>query len=256
MSEQKNAVAPTDKGKVTYQVAGQDVTLSYALVRQHLVKGGGDVTDTELLGFIAICKYNQLNPFVNEAYLVKFKGQNPTAQMIVSKEALMKRAEACSEYDGMKAGIIVKRGNDLLEIEGTFLLQTDVLLGGWAEVYRKDRKFPYLSKVSLAEYDKKQSTWNDKKSTMIRKTAIVQAMREAFPAQLGAMYTAEERGVQDVDYIDVTDTVEKEKAEKANKTNIGFEVKDEKTETPTQKQNEPTPTTDGGEQQNNNDPGF
>ncbi len=29
---------------------------------------------------------------------------------------------------------------------------------------------------------------------MIRKVALVQALREAFPARLGALYTAEERG--------------------------------------------------------------
>ncbi|WP_308006146.1 recombinase RecT, partial [uncultured Porphyromonas sp.] len=42
------------------------------------------------------------------------------------------------------------------------------------------------------EYDKQQSVWNEKKSTMIAKIAKVQALREAFPTQLGAMYTAEE----------------------------------------------------------------
>ena len=134
----------------------------------------------------------------------------------------MKRAEACDQYDGMKAGVIVKRGNDVIEEEGSFLMPNDVLLGGWAHVYRKDRKFPYVSKVSLSEYDKKQSTWNEKKSTMIRKTAIVQALREAFPAQLGSMYTAEESSVQDVDYEDVTEKVSREKAEHANKSVIGF----------------------------------
>jgi phage recombination protein Bet len=192
------------------------------MVRQHLVRGDGEVTETELLTFIAICKYNQLNPFLNEAYLVKFKGASPKAQLIVSKEALLKRAEACSEYDGLKAGLILKRGSDLLEEEGAFLLPTDVLLGGWAEVFRKDRKYPYRVKVSLSEYDKKQSTWNEKKSTMIRKTAIVQALREAFPTQLGAMYTAEEQGVQEVAYEDVSDAVAREKAA-TSKATIAFD---------------------------------
>lgn len=214
-------VQPDDRGKITYQVAGQDVTLSYQIVRNYLTRGNGQVSDQDLVQFISICKFNQLNPFLNEAYLVKF-GTQP-AQMIVSKEALMKRAEACDQYDGMKAGVIVKRGNDVIEEEGSFLMPNDVLLGGWAQVYRKDRKFPYVSKVSLSEYDKKQSTWNEKKSTMIRKTAIVQALREAFPAQLGSMYTAEESSVQDVDYEDVTEKVNREKAENANKATIGFE---------------------------------
>lgn len=36
--------------------------------------------------------------------------------------------------------------------------------------------------------------WSGKPATMIRKVALVQALREAFPARLGALYTAEERG--------------------------------------------------------------
>ncbi len=182
-----------ERGLITYQVAGQDVKLSYTIVRNFLTKGTGNVTDQDLTQFISICKYNQLNPFLNEAYLVKF-GTAP-AQMIVSKEALMKRAEACETYEGIQAGIIVIRDNQAVELEGCFYLPTDTIVGGWAKVYRSDRKFPITAKVQLAEYDKKQSIWNDKPSTMISKVAKVQALREAFPTQLGAMYTAEEQGV-------------------------------------------------------------
>jgi phage recombination protein Bet len=214
-TKQQNAPAKqeTDFAMTTYTVAGQEVKLSFQTVRKYLVKGNKPVTDAELVLFISICKFNQLNPFLNEAYLIKFGDQ---AQMVVSKEALMKRAESSPEYDGFKAGLIVKRGNEIMDMEGSFLLPTDTLLGGWAEVHRKDKKYPYVSRVSLAEYDKKQSTWNEKKSTMIRKTAIVQALREAFPTQLGAMYTAEEQNIQDVRYVDVTDKVNEEIAHKAN----------------------------------------
>jgi hypothetical protein len=59
----------------------------------------------------------------------------------------------------------------------------------------------------LEEYDKKQSTWNEKKGTMVRKVAIVQALREAFPAQLGAMYTAEEQGVRIVEETNYTEVM-------------------------------------------------
>ena len=38
---------------------------------------------------------------------------------------------------------------------------------------------------------------------MIKKVALAQALREAFPQDLGAMYTAEEQGVDD-SIIDVT----------------------------------------------------
>lgn len=194
-----------EKGLITYNVAGQDVKLSYQIVRNFLTKGTGQVSDQDLTQFISICRYNQLNPFLGEAYLVKF-GTLP-AQMIVSKEALMKRAEACEQYEGIQAGVIVLRENLQVELEGSFYLPTDTLVGGWAMVYRKDRKFPTVAKVRLEEYDKKQSTWNDKQSTMIAKVAKVQALREAFPAQLGAMYTAEESRIVDMSYEDRTEQV-------------------------------------------------
>lgn len=219
-----NAPATTelsDKGSCSYMVAGQEVKLSYATVRNFLTKGGGNVTDQDLVQFISICKYNQLNPFLNEAYLVKF-GTTP-AQMIVSKEALMKRAEECQNYEGIQAGVIVLRNGEAIELEGTFYLPDDKLVGGWAKVYRSDRKFPYISRVRLQEYDKAQSTWKEKPSTMIKKVAQVQALREAFPTQLGAMYTAEEQNIVDISHEDVSERVTREKAEKGNKKVINID---------------------------------
>lgn len=214
--------------KIQYQVAGQDVELSANIVRIYLTKGNGSVTDQDIVQFINICKFNQLNPFLNEAYLVKF-GTQP-AQMIVSKEALFKRAEANENYDGFRSGLIIVRNNEVKEIEGGFYLKDDEILGAWAEVYRKDRKFPIVAKVPLSEYDKKQSTWNEKKATMITKVAKVQALREAFPAQLGAMYTSEEQGVIDIEAEEV----------KANRKTIetAVIVQEEPTEEVTPVQNE------------------
>ena len=183
--------------KVTYSVAGQEITLTYKIIRDYLTKGNGQVSDQDLMQFMSICKFNQLNPFLNEAYLIKF-GSQP-AQMIVSKEALMKRAEANEKYEGIRAGLILLREGKITEVEGAFYLKDDEILGAWAEVYRKDRKFPIVAKVPLSEYDKKQSSWNEKRATMITKVAKVQALREAFPAQLGAMYTSEEQGVIDIE---------------------------------------------------------
>ena len=213
--ETRNEVAKVEKtrGECVFQVAGQDVKFSYDIIRNFLTKGTGQVTDQDLTQFISICKYNQLNPFLNEAYLVKF-GTAP-AQMIVSKEALMKRADACENYDGIQAGVIVLRDNIQVELEGCFYLPGDKLVGGWAKVFRTDRKYPIIARVRMEEYDKKQSVWKEMQSTMIAKVAKVQALREAFPAQLGAMYTQEESGISDAQFEDIS--------EKANKKVIRIE---------------------------------
>ena len=192
------SVATIKGDQVTeYLVNGQTIKLTANIVRNYLTKGNGAVTDQDIMQFIAICKFNSLNPFLNEAYLIKF-GTQP-AQMIVSKEALMKRAETSDQYDGMTAGVIVKDKDGKIQmLEGSFFDDDCTLVGGWAKVFRKDRKQPFIATVRLSEYDKKQSIWNTSKSTMIRKVAVTQAMREAFPTQLGAMYTAEEQKIEDV----------------------------------------------------------
>ena len=180
----------TDDSKFTYNVGGNEVTLTPQTVANYLVRGNSKATEQDIIMFISLCKFNKLNPFLNEAYLVKY-GSQP-AQMITSKEAYFKRAEENPNFKGIRSGIIVMRQNQIQEVEGCFQAPGDLLLGGWAEVYRADRDFPVIAKVNLSEYDKKQSIWNEKKSTMISKIAKVQALREAFPSQLGAMYTAEE----------------------------------------------------------------
>jgi phage recombination protein Bet len=183
-----------------FNVNGEEVKLTGSIVKTYLTRGDDTVSDQEVVMFINLCKYQKLNPFLNEAFLVKFKGS--PAQVITAKEAYMKKAERNEDFEGFKAGLIVQRDNEIMEIEGSFALKTDIVLGGWAEVYKKNRKFPYVAKVSLEEYNKGKSTWAQKPKTMIRKTAIVQALREAFPEDLGDLYTEEEQGVpiKDVAY--------------------------------------------------------
>lgn len=236
------AVAVQGKGECTYMVAGNEVKLNYEIVKNFLVRGNQEkVTNTDLVQFISICKFNQLNPFLNEAYLVKY-GDAP-AQMVVSKEALMKRADACPHYQGIQGGIIVKRGDAIVEEEGCFIMPGDTLLGGWAKVYRDDRRYPIVARVSLAEYHTGKSLWQGKPTTMIAKVAKVQALREAFPNQLGAMYTQEET-IQDAEYTEVT--VAREKADHANKEIVDFNAPESAPTTPAAPVKPSTP--------NNNEP--
>ena len=201
----------TNEIKVSYSVGGNEVTLTPHTVANYLVRGNSKATEQDIIMFMSLCKFNKLNPFLKEAYLVKY-GSQP-AQMITSKEAYFKRAEENPNYKGIRSGIIVMRQNQIQEVEGCFQAPGDLLLGGWAEVYRSDRDFPVVSKVNLSEYDKKQSVWNEKKSTMIAKIAKVQALREAFPSQLGAMYLGEETA----EYAEVpeVETESKKQAESA-----------------------------------------
>src|SRR5699024_3015705 len=124
--------------KMSYEVNGEAVNLTMNTVKQYLVRGQADkVTDQEVVMFMNLCKYQKLNPFLNEAYLVKFGND---AQIITGKEAFMKRAEQNDKYEGFKAGIIVlTKDGQIQKREGTFSLEDERLVGGWAEVHRNDR---------------------------------------------------------------------------------------------------------------------
>ena len=190
-----NEVTKRDEKMATqFEVNGNPVKLSADVVRNFLVSGNGRITDSEAMMFISLCRYQHLNPFLNEAYLVKF-GNSP-AQQIVSKEAFMKRAEQNPHFKGMQAGCIVVRNNEVIETKGAFVLPKDELVGGWATVKRDDRDLPITVQISFNEFSKGQSTWKSMPANMIRKTAIVNCLREAFPNDLGAMYTEEDAQTQ------------------------------------------------------------
>lgn len=148
-------------------------------------------TYQELSLFIAMCRSRHLDPFAKEAYLIKYSEKSP-ATMVVSKDAFMERANRHEAFDGMVAGLIVQRGDKIEFTEGTFHLPSDVLLGGWARVYRKDRKHPSYQSPLMAEYNSHQGLWPKIPATMIRKVAVVQALREAFPEDFGGLYDASE----------------------------------------------------------------
>lgn len=165
--------------------------LTAETVKHYLVSGNGNVTDQEILMFMELCKVQKLNPFTREAYLIKF-GSSP-ANIVVGKDVFVKRAYRNPEYEGMRAGIVtVDTNGNTHEREGSLKLPGETLIGGWCEVYIKDRKFPIKSIVSLEEYSKSQATWKQMPCVMIRKCAIVTALREAFPEDLAGMYDSSE----------------------------------------------------------------
>lgn len=194
---------------VKFEVNGATVELSPQIVREYLVSGDKErVTMRELVMFINMCRFNGLNPWLREAYCVKY-GNEP-ATIVTGKEAFEKRAENHPQHDGHKAGIIVlTEDGEVVYRVGAFFLQTESLVGGWAEVWRKDQSNSTRIEVSFEEYAgrKKDGSlnrqWSSKPATMIRKVALVQALREAFPKTFGGMYSSEEVGVDET-IIDVT----------------------------------------------------
>lgn len=185
--------------------AGSLLKISPNDVRRYLVNGNAPVTDGEVMMFLALCKENKLNPFTREAYLIKY-GTQP-ANMVIAKDVYLKRAKRNPNYEGLKAGIcLLDKDKNYIEREGTILLSNETLVGGWAEVYLKNWRTPLKVTASFSENSKNQSTWNTMPCLMIRKVAIVQALREAFPEDLGGLYDIDEMDI-DKSKLDMKDVV-------------------------------------------------
>ena len=184
---------------VTFQVDGQEVKLTPSIVQNYLIGSEAQITLPEFKFFTELCKVRGLNPFLKEAYLIKY-GKEP-AQMVVGKDAIQKRAIRHPQYDGMESGIIVQtESGEVQERKGLFYLPGEQVVGGWASVYRKDWNRPTYVSVSVGESIqlKKDGTpntmWRTKKATMIEKVAKVRALRESFVEELAGMYEEEEMG--------------------------------------------------------------
>jgi len=188
---------------VKYETDTGEVTLSYDIVKKYLVSGDpSKVTDQEVMMFINLCKYQKLNPFLREAYLIKF-GNEP-ATLVTGKETFTKRAAKSKLCAGYEAGVIVQKKNGEMEYrKGTLVAPNETLIGGWAKVYRKDWNVPLETSASLQEYQRKTkdgkifSNWANMPATMIRKVALVQALREALPEEFQGLYTPEEMPIDD-----------------------------------------------------------
>ena len=135
---------------VKYEVDGNEIKLSPAIVKNYIT-GGVDLTDSEYKFFVELCKVRKLNPFLKEAYATKFADNQP-AQIVVGKDAILKRAVKHSQFNGKKHGIIVlNEQGEIIERVGTLKLPKETLVGGWAKVYRKDWEFPTEVTVTFDE---------------------------------------------------------------------------------------------------------
>ena len=182
-----------------YESNGEKLKLSPAIIKRYLVSGDAQaVTDQEVMMFLSLCRFNHLNPFLKEAYLIKYGSQPAT--MVTGKDTFIKRANRNPKYMGKAAGIITvdPQTGVVTEREGTFKLPQEQIIGGWAKIFIQGHEQPEYVSVSFEEYAGRKkdgslnSQWATKPATMIRKVALVQALREAFPEDYQGLYSPEE----------------------------------------------------------------
>ena len=199
-----NQVQTQQKGVKTYLTeTGIELKLSVDIIRRQLVSGAGNITDQEANFFMALCSSQGLNPFIKEAYIIKYGDKSP-ATMIVGKDVIFRRGTNHPDFDGLESGVIVihKETGELEYKRGAFYnKKTEELVGAWATVHRKSWKYPIGAEVNFDEYAQRKNDgslnnmWSTKPATMITKVAKVHALREAFTESLQGMYDADEMGV-------------------------------------------------------------
>lgn len=178
---------------IKYMTDNGDVELSPEIIKSYLVPSDSKITDQEIGLFLQLCKFQKLNPFLKEVYIVKY-GTFP-ATFITGKETFLKRAKKDKGYRGHTVGI------------------SDDGKTAWAEVYIDGFEVPIRCEVEFDEYvslkdGQPNKMWAAKPRTMLKKVALVQALREAFPQILSGLYSQEEINCEetliDVKASDVT----------------------------------------------------
>jgi phage recombination protein Bet len=246
------ATQPQRNGVViTYTPVGESesITLTIDRVKEFLcipTRSGVMPTNSQVMKYMMLCKAQSLNPWVNDAYLVGYDSKDgPSFSLIVSHQALLKRAECSPEYDGLESGVIVKVGDQIIERHGKVTYDGEKLIGGWGRVHRKDRKISTYDSVNFKTYNTGRSRWAADPEGMIVKVAEAAALRKTFPSTLAAMYCAEEMERHKEDArIDSVSVTASETQQPSSKPLSRVEQAKSAKSPPVERQQEPAPEAD------------
>lgn len=153
-----------------------------------------NLTPMEFAMFVGMGKSLGANPFLNEIWAVKYN--NREAQIFLGRDFYRRKAQEQSTYNGHQVDAVYE--NDEFKMvngkpEHTYNLKDrGKILGAYAVVYVEGRE-PFFNFVEFSEYNKGQSTWKDKPSTMIKKVAEAQALRGAFQGVFKGTYDESEQ---------------------------------------------------------------
>lgn len=168
------------------------------LLKEYAAKG---TTVEEFSAFLIIAKNLHLDPFLHEIWLPDFDGTGRDRAPYVGRDGLLAIAERSGQFDGMVSGTV--RAGDRFQfglMEPVHEFPDDVaargdIIGGYAYVYRKDRRYPFRLYAEWADfgYDKTRNPdgtlktgpvtktpWFRYPSLQIKKCAEANALRLAF----------------------------------------------------------------------------
>lgn len=173
------------------------------------------LNENEFKIFLGIGKATGLNPFLREMWAVKY-GTNGTASIFIGRDGYRKAAQIHREYDYHQVDAVYEKDDFKIDdgiIQHSYnVADRGVLIGAYCSVKRKSSSKPIFNFVELKEYylgnkdkngkikmkwskyDKKQveakeTLWDTKPATMIKKVAEAQALRMAFQDMFAGTYS-------------------------------------------------------------------
>ena len=164
-----------------------------ALVKKTVAK---DATNDELSMFLHVAgKYN-LDPLTKEIWFLKMGGV-PT--ITTSRDGYLKVANEHPHFDGLCSDVVYAKDSFTKTPEGvnhTYGVgERGAILGAYALIFRKDRKYPIYVYAPLKDYLKTSPIWKTYPHAMILKVAEAMALKRAF--SLSGLVTTEELGTPD-----------------------------------------------------------
>lgn len=166
--------------------------------------------------FVDIAKAYNLNPMKKEIHVTAYgSGDFRKLSIITGYEVYLKRAERTGKLDGIE----VEQSGELVPTEvmrrakGGKLEPKKSWGGDYSvtvKVFRKDWSRPFVHTVYFEEFSQHNAIWIEKPKFMLRKVAIAQAYRLAFPDELGGLPYIEEEIHQDYEHKNVTEDIQTE----------------------------------------------
>ncbi len=136
------------------------------------------LTQEEKLQFIEVAQAFRLNPFKREIHVAVYgEGEYRRMSIVVGYQTYLDRAERAGQLDGWKAWV-EGQGEDMKAL---------------VEIHRKDWHSPFIHEVYWKEAVQRKrdgsptSFWTKMPRFQLKKVAISQGFRLAFPSELGGM---------------------------------------------------------------------
>lgn len=136
------------------------------------------LTQEEKLQFIEVAQAFRLNPFRREIHVAVYgEGEYRRMSIVVGYQVYLDRAERTGQLDGWRAWV-EGQGEDMKAL---------------VEIHRKDWRSPFVHEVYWKEAVQRKrdgqptSFWTKMPKFQLKKVAISQGFRLAFPSELGGM---------------------------------------------------------------------